>query len=312
MLATLLPATAAAERGLTRDALDRLDEILEMRQEDGLLDARDVLPTLLVSAEARYEASRGWFGVRALGALTKVLGPGSVRLCEACMRPRTHAQEGRLEQSSGPISLDEIIALDDRFRGETARARTATWIDETASGVSIRVVDLRSARVVFAQNVDPDLREYRGSARTFRLTAELERRTRGESVTHALFNLALFPGQHADLEWADQWGETNANLSGVVLSFFDPVFGIGAGYHRALEWQNLLIGGQIILSIPTIVAQAQTDSDAELLDPAFTGVFMARFPFGNSNYAALLTASTNGQIGLGISLLNTSLIPVLP
>lgn len=310
--ALALPAIAHAERETTRHAMERLEEILQMRQEDGLLDARDVLPTILVSATPRYESSEGWFRARALSLLTTVLGTGGVRLCEACMQPRTQAWEGHLEQSSGPVSLDEIIQLDDRYRGESARALTAIWIDETATGVAIRITDLRSARVVFAQNVDPDLREYRGSARSFRLSEEIERRTRGESLTHALFDLALYPGQHVSIEWADQWGETNANLSGVVFSFYDPVVGIGASYHRALEWQNLLLGGQVILSVPTVVAQAQTDTNADLIDPAFTGVAMARWPFGNSNYAALLSASTNGQIGIGISLLNTSLIPVLP
>ena len=43
-----------------------------------------------------------------------------------------------------------------------------------------------------------------------------------------------------------------------------------------------------------------------------TGVFVARVPFGRSNYGAVLTASTNGQIGVGISLMNMSLLPVLP
>ena len=37
-----------------------------------------------------------------------------------------------------------------------------------------------------------------------------------------------------------------------------------------------------------------------------------RIPFGRSNYGALLTASTNGQVGFGISLMNISLLPVLP
>ena len=284
-----------------------------MRQEDGLLDAREVLPTILVSASPKYEESKGWYIAQTLTVLTRVFGHGGIRACEACMRSRTDIQDGRLEQTAGPVSLDEIIRLDDRYRGESARARTATWIDESATGVAVRIVDLRSARVVFAQNIDPELREFGNSARTFRLSGELERRTRGESLTHAIFDLAIYPGQHVSLEWADQWGETNANLSGVVLSFYDPVFGIGAAYHRASEWHDVLFGGQLVLSIPTVVAESQTDADgSELLDPTFTGVFMMRVPFGNSNYAGLLAVSTNGEVGIGISLLNTSLIPVLP
>jgi len=303
-----------ADRGTTRDALDRLEELLEMRQEDGLLDARLMLPTLLVSAAPRYEESKNSFTVQALSTLTRVFGRGSVRMCEACMRPRTAVEHGRMEHTSGPASLDEVIALDTRYRGDGPQAKSGVWIDETQSGVSIRVVDLRSGQVLFAQNIDPQLREYRGSARMFRLSRELERRTRGESLTHANFDMALYPGQHVALEWFEQWGDYNQNMSGLVLSFYDPVLGLGAAYYRALEWQNIMIGAKGILSIPTAIAQSQVadGEDAELIDPLFTGVFVLRYPFGGSNYGLLLSASTNGEVGFGLSFLNTSLIPVLP
>jgi len=309
-----LPLAARAERVTTRDAFDRLEEVVELRQDDGLLDPREVLPAILVSARPRYQESEAWYGARALTALTRSFGAGTIRVCEACMRPRTLIEDGRLEQTTGPVSLDEIARFDDRYRGESARARTAVWLDETDSGVALRIVDMGTARVVFAQNVDPDLLEYRGSARSFTLSAELERRTRGESLTHAMFDTALYPGQHVSLEWADQWGENNTNLTGVVLGLYDPVFGIGASYHRALEWLNVTVGGQLILSIPTAVAQSQVEDgdDIELLDPLLTGVFVMRLPFGGGNHAILLTASTNGEVGLGLSFLNTTLIPVIP
>ncbi len=283
-----------------------------MRQEDGHLNFRELLPTILVSAAPRYEESQAWYPVQVLHTLVQLFGEGNIRVCEACMRPRTQIKEGRLERSSGPISLDEIVRLDERFRGDSARAKSAIWIDETSSGVAVRITDLRSARIIFAQNLDPGLQEHQNSARSFRLSAELERRSRGESLTHALFDSALYPGQHFSLEWADQWGEYNSNLSGIVLSFYDPVLGIGAGHHWALGWQNILLGAQAILSIPTVIIQSQGDNDEELLDPPLTGVLVLRFPFGNSNYAGLLIASSNGELGLGISLLNTSFIPVLP
>lgn len=305
-------AAARAERPITRDALSRLDEILELRREDGLLDARDLVPVILVCARPRYEASQGWFEAQAARSLIKAFGAESVRVCEACMQPRAEALGGRLEYASGPASLEEIVRLDDRYRGQSARAKVAVWIDETQSGVAIRMTDLRTAQLRFAQNVDPLLREYEGTERSFRLSQELERRARGDTLTHALVDLGLFPGQHFDMEWDDQWGETNANLTGVVLSFWDPLFGIGVGYHRAIAWRHVLVGAQVILSVPTVIAQAQTDSDIEIIDPFLTGVGVVRFPFGNSNYAGLLTVSTNGEVAVGISLLNTSLIPVLP
>lgn len=314
LLGISMPANAFAQRITTQDAFDRLEEILELRQEDGLLDARDVLPTILVSSRSRYTQSEGWFQVRALSALVTVFGEGSVRACEACSRPRTRVEDGRLEQITGPASLDEIIQLDDRYRGDSTRARTAIWLDETATGVAMRVTDLQSARVVFAQNVDPQLREYSGAARSFRLSAELERRSRGESLTHALFDVAILPGPHVAFEWVEQWGETNNNLTGVALSLFAPVLGIGASYHRVLEWQNVSLGVEGLVSIPTAIARGLANSNADVIDPLLTGVAIARWPLfsKHSNYAGIVTLSTNGQFGVGISLLNTSFIPLLP
>lgn len=312
LLLLALPGAAHAERDTTREAMERLEETLALRQDDGVLDPRAVLPTILVSAQVRYEASRGWFEARAISALTRAFGAGAVRVCEACMAIRTEVGDGRLVQSSGPVGLDEIVRLDERYRGDAERARTATWIEETQSGVAMRIVDLRSGGVIFARNLDPDLREQRGSAHTMKLTAELERRARGENLTHAMVDLALYPGQHISIEWADQWGDTNANLSGFVFSAFDPVLGVGASYHRILPFLDMTVGAQLILSIPTAVAEGFTDEDVDILDPAVTGVAMLRVPFGHSNYAGLLSISTNGNVGLGISLLNTSFLPIIP
>ena len=312
LLVALLTASAWADRGRTREALARFEEIVELRGEGGAFDAKMLLPLVVVSASPRYEATRDWYPAEASASLLRAFGAQGVRVCEACMRVRIAQVDGRLEQSSGPISLDEVRALDARYRGEAAPAKAGIWIDETASGVAVRVVDLSTARIIFAQNVDPELREYRGSARSFQMSAELERRISGNSITHAFVDLALYPGQHVSLEWADQWGQTNANLSGIVLSIVDPVAGIGATYYRALEWGNILVGGKVILSLPTVIAQTQVGEDTEIIDPPLTAVAVLRVPFGDSNYGAVATFSTNGVVGIGITLLNSSLLPVLP
>lgn len=312
LVACLMPSMASAERDTTREAMERFEELLELRQEDGQLDARTVLPLVLVSAAPRYEASQGWFETRALAALVRIFGGSGVRVCEACMRVRTTVGEGYLMQSSGPASLDEVIAFDERYRGQSEPAKAGVWIEEIQSGVAVRFVDLRTGRILFAGNIEPDLRSYQGSQRTYRLSEELERRSRGESLTHAMFDLAVYPGQHISMEWVDQWGETNSNLSGFVLSLYDPVLGVGASYHRVLPWLHMTVGGQVLLSIPTAVAQGVADADVDILDPVLTVTGMLRVPIFRSNFAGLLALSTNGQIGIGITLLNSSILPVLP
>ncbi len=314
LLLTLAPRAAWADTATTRDALDRMEEILQVRVEDGRIDPEQVMPAILVSAQPRYETSQDWFTVRVIEILQASFGSGGLRLCEACMAPRAFVGEGALSYQTGPVGLDEVIRLDDHTRGQSAPARSGVWVEELVSGVAVRIVDLHTGRVIFAMNIDPYLVENERSRRNYKLSQELERRARGDSLTHSFLDLALYPGQHLSVDFTDQWGPTNANLSGVTLSLFDPVVGVGASHYRALKFGNVLVGGKVILSLPTALVRSLDTSDQpqDVLDPLVTGVGVVRVPFGRSNYAAVMTLSTNGQFGLGVSLLNLRLLPVIP
>lgn len=267
---------------------------------------------MLVSATPRVPESQGWYITSVIQVLEKTLGEGGLRLCEACMAPRAFVDEAGLTLQTGPVGLDEVTRLDDQYRGEAEPARVGVWVDEHRGGVSARIVDLRTGRVVFAQNVDPTLVEVKNTARAYTLSEELERRARGDSLTQAFVDAAFYPGQHLSLDWTDQWGATNRNLSGVTLSVYDPVFGVGLAHYRVFEPLHVAVGGKLVMSLPTAIVRALDEDGDDVLDPILSVVGVVRVPFGRSNYGALLTASTNGQIGLGISLMNISLIPVLP
>lgn len=310
--ALLAASTAVAGPATTRDSMDRLEELLELRIADGRLSPDDLLPAILVSAEPAYVESEAWFTTRAVEVLHGALGEGNLRLCEACMAPRAAVEGGSLVYQTGPVSLDEVARLDEQTRGGSLPARSAIWLDEHPGGVSIRVVDLRTGRVLLAQNVDPFLQEYRNTRRMYSLAEELERRARGDSLTQAFVDVAVYPGQHLSLDWTDQWGKTNANLSGFTLSIYDPVIGLGGCHYRRIDLANVLVGGKVVLSLPTALVKAVGDNDFDLLDPLVTVAGVVRVPFGRSNYGAILTASTNGEFGLGISLMNISLLPVVP
>lgn len=279
--------------------------------DDGRLRREEVLPAIVVSTQPRYEESAEWFGTRALEVLQNGLGEGTLRLCEACMVPRTQVTEGSLTWQAGPLTLDEIRRLDELSRGTSEPARAAIWLDEARSGVALRIVDLRTGGVLYAQNVDPELVEVRNTWRTYSLAAELERRARGDSLTQSFVDFTMYPGQHISLDWTDQWGARNKNLSGLVLSVYDPVIGVGGAHYRALDAASILVGGKLILSIPTAIVEGVGDG-GEVLDPMLTLVGVVRVPFGRSNYGAILTASSNGEAGIGISLMNISLLPVIP
>jgi hypothetical protein len=309
-LVLALVAAAHAGTDATRDSLDRLQEILDLRVEDGQLNRSEVVPALLVSVQPHWEESQGWFAARAIEVLEHAFGAGNLRLCEACMAPRAFVGDGNLVYQTGPVALDEVVRLDDQARGNAQPARSAIWLDEHRGGVAIRIVDLRTARVLFAQNVDPFLVENANSERMYTLSEELERRARGDSLTQAFVDFALYPGQHVSLDWTEQWGPTNANLSGVTLSAYDPVIGLGACHYRRIELLNTLIGAKLLVSLPTAVVRIA--GEADVIDPLLTAVALTRVPFGRSNYGAILTVSTNGEVGIGISLMNIRLLPVIP
>ncbi len=310
-LALALGRPAWADPATTRDAMDRLEETLELRLQDGRIPRDAVAPILLVQAQPRYAASEAWFPTRSIELLEAVFGTG-LRLCAACNAPRVYTQSGRMVMQTGPVGLDEVAELDAQSRGDAPAARTAVWLDEVPGGVSIRIVDLATGRVVFAQNIDPTLSEQANSARMATLTEELERRNRGDGLTQAFVDVAVLPGQHISLDWTDQWGRENRNLSGVTLTLVDPVVGIGASHHRATRLFHTMVGAQAVVSLPTALVSAVSADAGELIDPLVTVAGVVRVPFGRSNYGGVLTVSTNGTVGIGISLLNVSLLPVIP
>jgi hypothetical protein len=313
LLAALLPAVALAQRDTSREALVRLEETLTLRMEQGSIALKDVTPAIVVSASPAFEESKAWYPAAALETLVRVFGSDALRSCEACMAPRLYVEEGRLEQFTTALGAPEIIRLDENARGKAPPARVAIWLDETPEGVSLRMIDLHNSRIVFVQNFNPGLTEMARTRRNFTLTEELERRARGDSLTHTFLDVTVYPGQHVSLDFVEQWGNTNENLAGLSLSAYDPLIGVGGAYYRVIPNAfNLMVGAKILMSVPNAVVTGISGQPADFLDPLLTGVFVARVPIASSNYGVTFTASTNGRIGVGISLMNITALPFLP
>jgi hypothetical protein len=313
LLAALLPAVALAQRDTSREALARVEETLALRLEQGGISLKDVTPAIVVSASPAFEESKAWYPAAALQTLVRVFGSATLRSCEACMAPRLYVEEGRLEQFTTTLGAEEIIRLDENTRGTAPPAQVAIWLDETPQGASLRIIDLHNSRIVFVQNFDPGLTELARTRRNFTFTEELERRARGDSLTHTFLDVTMYPGQHVSLDFAEQWGDTNANLAGLSLSAYDPLIGVGGAYYRVIPNAfNLMVGGKILMSVPNAVVTGISGQPADFLDPLLTAVFVARVPIASSNYGVTLTASTNGRIGIGISLMNITALPFLP
>ena len=314
-VALLVPAAASAQRESTRDALVRMEEVLELRLQDGSgLVVKDLVPVIVVSVKPMYEETKAWYPGAALATLIRVFGTSGLRSCEACMAPRVYAEEGALEQSTGDLSTAEISRLDATARGQASPARAAIWLDENSEGVSFKVVDLKNGRIVLAENFDAAMSEAQRTKKNVSLARELDRRARGDALSHVFVDFAVFPGQHVSMDWTEQWGDSNCNLSGFTFSFFDPVAGVGVSYYRIIpQALNLMVGAQVLVSMPNALVRAVSNQTQDVLnDKLFTGVLVVRLPIASSNFGALMMLSTNGRFGLGISLLNVTFLPFLP
>lgn len=315
MVVGLSSLSAMAQREATRGALSRLEEVLPRRLNDGVLTMKDVTPALVVSTLPAFEQTRAWYPAAAVSALARVFGPGALRACEACMAQRLTVEDGRLEQVASSLSVQDLVRLDEATRGSSARAVAAIWLDETLDGGAVRIVDLRNARILLAENVDQHLASAAASRTTVTLAAELERRQRGESLAHVFVDIGLLPQQHVSIDWLEQWGPDNANLSGFSISAVDPFIGLGVSYFRVIPPAfNLMVGAKFLVSVPNaVISSFQPDNPQAFLgDQTFTGAFMLRLPLFKTNYALLASISTNGRVAIGISLLNFSLLPFLP
>lgn len=310
-LLLLSSTTVFAQRAATTDAIDRLGEVLQPAIEDGSLQG--VSPIIVVGARPAFESTQAWFPTAAVVALADAFGRANLRACEACMQPRVNAADGRLEYTSVAISLEEIVAIDTNTRGASSPARAAAWLDETDGGVSVRIVSLSTGQILFAQNLDGTLREVKQTQATFNFADDVQRRLRGESLTHVFMDAQfLGSGPHVSMDIVDQFGDRNLDMAGLTLSVFDPIVGVGGCYHRIIpEAWNLSIGAQLIASVPTAAGNA-LGFDGNVIDNLLTAVLVVRWPIPQTSYAILGTASTNGNVGIGITLMNFSFLPVLP
>lgn len=313
LLVLLLAGPAWAQRDTSREALSRLEETVAHRISEGGLTLTEISPAIVVSVKPAFEETKTWYPTAALATLARVFGGSAMRSCEACMTPRLFAEADRVEENTEDLSTAEITRLDDGARGASAPAKVAIWLDETEDGVSLRVIDLRNSHIVLAQNFDPLMREAALTKKNYSFTQELDRRARGDALAHVFFDATLYPGQHLSVDWSEQWGDSNRNLSGVTVSIFDPLLGLGANYYRVIPVAfNIMVGIKVIMSIPTALVSAISKTSTTVIDPLLTGVFIARYPIGTSNYGIEVSASTSGRVGVGLSLMNFSFLPLLP
>jgi hypothetical protein len=294
----------------SQESLRRAEEILNLRLEQGYFKSAEVVPALVVSVAPAFEESRKSFQSSALSVLGQVFGAGSLRLCEACDVPQSFATGGKLESRVGTVSLEDLRQIDMASRGEAPPARSAIWLEETHEGVSLRILEIATGRVIYAENVTPLLVWSQRSRKNYDLTKDLERRDRGESLTHSFFDIGIYPTPHLAIDWSEQWGMGNEHLSGITLSFFTPLLGIGPHYARVIPSMfNALLGGKLMLSAPTALVSAVAQRNTTVLDPLATLIAFVRVPIAGTSLGGFFYFASTGKVGIGVSSLQTSFLP---
>jgi hypothetical protein len=313
---------AGAQRATTDGALARAREAISDAQRDNVVPIDVVV--LLVSAQPAFEETRSSFPAAAAAVVVDVFGPRQVRLCNACMNPRVVQGEGGLRYDTGELALADLLAVDAAARGTAPAARLGVWLDETPAGVALRIVDLGSGNLLLARHLEPGLATWKRSARHVSVTDDIRRRLRGDSLTHVHWNLGLYPGQHVGLELLDQFGPERRDLAGLSLSVLNPVAGIGGAYHHVFpEALNVAVGAKVIVGIPGLVVEAVNDqagTDANLtafIGGPITAMTTAQLPIFDTNYAVFAFAGVHlprfsPTVGVGVSLLNVHVLPILP
>jgi hypothetical protein len=322
LCAVLGAAPAAAQRATTDGALARAREAITEAQRDGGVPTDVVV--ILVSARPAFVETQASFPAAAAAVVIDVFGARQVRACDACMNPRLVQGDDGVRYDTGEIALNDVLALDASTRGKAPAARLAVWLDETPAGVALRIVDLGDGSLLLSRHLEPGLDTRQRSARHVSVTQDIERRLRGDSLTHVHWNLGLYPGQHLGLELLDQFGPQRQDLAGLSLTMINPVGGIGGAYQRVFpEAWNVTVGAKVIVGVPGLIVQTlnqQTGADADLtafIGGPVTTMVSAQLPIFDTNYAVFAFAGLHlprftPSMGVGISLLNVHVLPILP
>jgi hypothetical protein len=310
------PEFAFAERQATRDALARFEESFRESLDGGTQKRDELLPAIVVEAKPAFVETEQWFPNEVLQILGRILDASGLRYCEACNAARSAIKsEGMEYATAGALSTAELLAIDESMRGGSAPAKTGWWIAETPDGISVRAISLTSGKIIYAQNFDAKLLSTKRSLKNYTIYQDRLRRQRGESLTHSFLDVGTYPNQHFAFDWLEQWGTANQHLTGLSISLFEPILGIGASYGQIFPNQyNAILGGKLLMSLPTAFLNSiSKDADNSIgIDPILTAVGIIRVPFPGGNYGVNLFVTSNAKVGIGISAFNSSFIPVLP
>lgn len=275
-----------------------------LRYELGKEPTRAWTPILVATPEWFWQESKEDFAPAVMAMLTRVFSDtGSLISCGECRQSRVFvSRDQRTVVNNGELSLTDLASL--RGRQGYQDAKTLLVARETPGGIEIRVTDLNDGKILFFSNADAT-RGLKDALPPLNLAREMDRRMRGEALSYVFMDFGFLPDGLVQMKWLEQWGDRNQHISGLALSFYNPIFAIGGSYHYMLPWnRRFMVSATAYYSLTSVFDTNSETNDKMILQG------MLQYAISGS-YGIFISADSQSRISLGLSLLNPVLLPFL-
>jgi hypothetical protein len=265
-----------------------------------------VTPILVAPPQPYWQESKSDFAASVMETLTHVFThSGDLIWCTQCYENRVYmSDDNRAVIQNGELSLSDLARL--RKQPAYAAAKSVLITRETPAGIEVRLLAVDDGRILYTGLAD-STKNLEDVQPPLRLARELDRRVRGESLTYVGLDVGIYPQSLAQLKFLEQWGSRNQNLSGFVISGYNPTGALGVTYVYMLPfWQRRITAGATVFYNFSGMFQSSSSNSAD----ALTGQLMVSYAVSGS-YGFFVSASTEGKLSVGVNLMNPVLFPFL-
>ncbi len=274
----------------------------ELQKNPGL--AQEWTPLLIGVPQSYWKESASDFASVTYQMLQQLFNNQELILCPECIQNRTYvSHDGKLNIINGEMSLADLAVL--KTRPNYKNAKSFLTIKESPAGVETKLIRISDGKILFMTIAD-STKTLESSFKPLHLAKELERRQSGQSLNYVFIDFGFYQGNTLQFEFLEQWGDRNQHLSGLVLSLWEPVGGLGATYHYLIPNHR-----KLNFSLTTFITLFSYGNSANPKNPV-TLVYQAMGQWAISgNYALFGMANSKGTISFGITFLNPVLFPFL-
>jgi len=276
-----------------------------------------ITPILIAPPQAYWQESKEDFAPAVMESLSHVFkNSGDMIQCALCYENRVYlTNDNRMVTQTGELGIADLARL--RQNPAYKAAKSVMTIEETPSGISVRVVSVDDGRILYAGVAD-STKTLSDAEAPLRLARELDRRARGEALSYVNFDIGFWPDATVQLKFLEQWGSRNQHMSGFVISGFNPTGALGVNYTYMLPWfdRHMTASATGFYKLQSMFSNNNGNSDTSTSstgrnsDASVVGELKVGYAFSGS-YGMFVSGNTDGFVSIGISLMNPVLFPFL-